>query len=95
MPLLWQQNAFQAKNNEHQSKGKMKLRASIKAYGKAKNLAACFNPELHNKQRSHFTITENQDHILFDIQAEDATALRATVNAITKLLTVYEKAETI
>ena len=93
MPLLWKQNAFQAKNYRNKSKGKMKLRASIKAYGKAKDIAACFNPEMQGKQRSNFTITENKDHIVFDIQAEDATALRATLNAITKLLTVYEKAE--
>jgi len=73
----------------------MKLRASIEAYGKAKDIAACFTLEMRGKHRSNFTITENQDHIVFDIQAEDATALRATLNTITKLLTVYEKAEKI
>jgi len=95
MSLLWKQNAFQTKGYGNKSKGKMKLIAYIKAYGNAKDIAACFNPERQGKQRSNFTITENKDHILFNIQAEDATALRATLNTITKLLTIYEKVEKI
>ena len=95
MPLLWKQDAVQAKNYGNKSKGKMKLRASIKAYGNPKDIAACCKPDMDDQKRSNITITEQEDHVVFDVQAEDATALRATVNAITKLLTVYEKAEKI
>ena len=71
----------------------MKLTAVIKAYGDPKEISACFEPELADKKRSNFTITKNKDHVLFNIKAEDSVALRATLNSITKLLTVYEKME--
>jgi tRNA threonylcarbamoyladenosine modification (KEOPS) complex Pcc1 subunit len=69
----------------------MKLTAEIKAYGNPKELAACFKPELADKKRSNFKITEKKDHLLFEIEAKDSVALRATMNGITKLITVYEK----
>ena len=69
----------------------MKLRAEIKVYGNPEKLYECFEPELVDKKRSKFKIIKKQDCILFDIEADDSVALRATLNGITKLITVYEK----
>jgi tRNA threonylcarbamoyladenosine modification (KEOPS) complex Pcc1 subunit len=43
--------------------------------------------------RSNYTIKKYKDYVEFDIKAKDSIALRATLNSITKLLTVYEKIE--
>ena len=91
MPLLRKQDVVQAKVNKHQSKSKMKLTAEIKVYGDPKELCACFEPELTDKKRANFRIIQREDHILFEVEAEDSVALRATLNGITKLITVYEK----
>jgi len=69
----------------------MKLSAVIKVYGDPDEIYKCFEPELHDKKRSNFKIIKKEDHVLFDIEAEDSVALRATLNGITKLITVYEK----
>ncbi|MEE9525987.1 MAG: KEOPS complex subunit Pcc1 [Candidatus Woesearchaeota archaeon] len=68
----------------------MKLSAEIRVYGDPKELKACFEPELADKKRSNFKIVEKDDHILFEIEADDSVALRATMHGITKLITVYE-----
>jgi tRNA threonylcarbamoyladenosine modification (KEOPS) complex Pcc1 subunit len=69
----------------------MKLSAAIKVYGNPKEIHACFEPELADEKRSNFKIIQKKDHVLFEIEAEDSVALRATLNSITKLITVYEK----
>ena len=69
----------------------MKLSAEIKVYGNPEELFKCFEPELHDKKRSNFKIIKKEDHLLFDVEADDSVALRATLNGITKLITVYEK----
>ena len=69
----------------------MKLNAEIRVEGDPKELLACFEPELADKKRSNFKIKEGKDHIVFEIEAKDSVALRATMNGITKLITVYEK----
>ena len=68
----------------------MKLTAEIKVYGDPKIIYKCFEPELADKKRSNFTITQKKDHVFFEIKAQDSVALRATLNGITKLITVYE-----
>ena len=50
-----------------------------------------FQPEISKKDRSGFSIVKEKDCIRFEVEAEDSIALRATLNSITKLLTVYEK----
>jgi len=69
----------------------MKLTATIKAYGEPKEIFACFKPELKDKKRAYYKIIQKKDYILFEIEAENSVALRATLNGITRLLTVYEK----
>jgi len=69
----------------------MKLNAVVRVFGDPKEICACFEPELADEKRSNFKITKNKDCVLFEIEAEDSVALRATLNSVTKLLTVYEK----
>lgn len=72
----------------------MNYTAEIKAFGDADKILQCFEPEIEKKQnRSKLDIIKNKDHVLFMIEAQDSVALRATLNGITKLLTVFEKAE--
>ena len=73
----------------------MKLKAEIKAYSDPEKLYNCFKPESGKQKRSEYTIEKKEDHCLFTIEAEDSTALRAIMNTITKLITVYEKTKEI
>lgn len=50
-----------------------------------------FAPEDKDIGRARYTITDDATHITFSISADDATALRAQLNAITKLITIWEK----
>ncbi|MBW3000022.1 hypothetical protein KY339_05095 [Candidatus Woesearchaeota archaeon] len=50
-----------------------------------------FLTEVSERQRSKFTISKKMNSIRFEVYAKDATALKATLNTITELLTVYEK----
>lgn len=54
-------------------------------------LIKCFEPEDKVKNRSSYTIVKDGNKIKFNVEAEDSIALRATLNTITKLLTVWEK----
>ena len=69
----------------------MKCQAAIKAFGDVEKICKCFEPEITEKNRANFSIKKEKDHVLFEINAEDSVALRATLNSITKLLTTYEK----
>ena len=61
------------------------------------SLTRAFTPELSHMQgkRSSVSMTYANSQLVFTIIASDATAMRATLNGITKLITVYEKANTI
>ena len=61
----------------------------------AEKIVECFKHEINEKNRANFTIKQEKDYVLFEINAEDSVALRATLNSITKLLTTYEKIEEI
>jgi tRNA threonylcarbamoyladenosine modification (KEOPS) complex Pcc1 subunit len=41
--------------------------------------------------RATYTITKNKQQLLFNIRAEDATALKTAFNTITKVLMIWEK----
>ena len=69
----------------------MKLKAEIVVNNDADLLYKCFKPEMNKWQRAKIEIKRNKDNLHFSIQAEDAVALRATLNSITGLLSVYEK----
>lgn len=57
-------------------------------------LKKCFDAELGSMQtaRSAVVMHQTKDIIQFSVTAHDATAMRATLNSITKLLAVFEKA---
>ena len=69
--------------------------AKIRAYKNPAIIYKCFISESKNLKtnRSSYTIKKRKDYVEFDIKANDSIALRATINSITKLLTVYEKIE--
>lgn len=58
-----------------------------------KDVLKIFEPEIldFKNERSSYIIQEDKNCIKFIIQAKDSVSLRATLNAITKLLTVYER----
>jgi tRNA threonylcarbamoyladenosine modification (KEOPS) complex Pcc1 subunit len=57
------------------------------------NLYTAILPEIENNSwgRSSYTISKNNNSMIITITADDATALRASFNNITKLLAVHEK----
>ena len=72
----------------------MKLKSTIEINDKdPKKLIECFKPEMTDDKRSNFKLKEKENSVLFEIESKDSVALRATLNSITKLLTVYEKME--
>ncbi len=67
--------------------------ARIRVYKNPDIIYKCFCSESKSLKtdRSDYTIKKYKDYIEFNIKAKDSVALRATLNSITKLLTVYEK----
>jgi hypothetical protein len=91
--LLWQQDAVQAKAGLGQDQGKMSYTATLVAEGDPDKLFDCFASEETSFDRSSFTIKKTQEGILFSITANDAVALRATLNSISQLLIIFEGAK--
>ena len=56
-----------------------------------RKIHSCFATEKSDKERSNFSIKKSKGKVIFEINANDAVAFRATTNMITQLLTVYEK----
>lgn len=70
----------------------MKISAEIKIkYPSPEELYKIFQPEISKKDRSGFKLIRGKNNLKFIIESKDSVALRATLNSITKLLTVYEK----
>ena len=69
--------------------------AKIRVYKNPAIIYKCFVSESKNlkSDRSSYTIKKRKDYVEFNIKANDSIALRATLNSIIKLLTVYEKIE--
>ncbi|MBW2997236.1 hypothetical protein KY349_02765 [Candidatus Woesearchaeota archaeon] len=55
-------------------------------------LAECLAPEETSFDRSSFTFSKKEGGLEFNIDANDAVALRATLNTISQLLIVFEGA---
>ena len=57
-------------------------------------LQRCFAAEIPSLQRERSSVMVHtiKDTMHFAVTAEDATALRATLNTITKLLSTFQKA---
>jgi tRNA threonylcarbamoyladenosine modification (KEOPS) complex Pcc1 subunit len=69
----------------------MNLGARIEVVGDAEKIYKCFKPELIKKDRSEYTIRKSKGKIIFEVSAKDPVALRATLNSITQMLTIFEK----
>ena len=70
----------------------MRILANLTVYDKnPEKIFKAFQPEISKRDRSGFSIVKEKDHLKFLVEAKDSVALRATLNSITKLLTVYEK----
>ena len=48
-------------------------------------------PEIQDRNRTKEKISKRGKETIVNIESEDSVALRATLNSITKLCTVYEK----
>ncbi len=70
----------------------MKYTAKLFAEGDPDKLLECLAPEETSFDRSSFTVTKKEEGVEFDITANDAVALRATLNSISQLLIVFEGA---
>ena len=71
----------------------MKYSAKLEIVCDPDKLYDCLAPEVMDFERSKFALKKSDDKVIIDIQAKDAVALRATMNAFTQLLAVYEKAQ--
>jgi tRNA threonylcarbamoyladenosine modification (KEOPS) complex Pcc1 subunit len=73
----------------------MKFTAEIIVKEDINNVHKLFEAEekAFANQRACYEIKKNKDSLIFKISAEDSTALKAVLNSITKILTVYEKAK--
>lgn len=56
-------------------------------------LLELFAPEDKDFGRASYTVSEDGDSTVFRVRADDAVALRAALNAITKLLSLWERSE--
>lgn len=69
----------------------MKLNAEIIVEDDVDLLYKTFKPDIKPWKRSKVKLKKTKNSLIFDIESNDAVALRATLNSITALLTVYEK----
>jgi tRNA threonylcarbamoyladenosine modification (KEOPS) complex Pcc1 subunit len=70
----------------------MNCTAKLFVKGDPEKLFECLTPEETSFDRSSFTINKTKEGLEFDIKANDAVALRATLNSISQLLIVFEGA---
>ncbi|MGM5481279.1 MAG: KEOPS complex subunit Pcc1 [Nanobdellota archaeon] len=79
----------------------MKLESTITAYGSdaadAQRIKTLFETEdkVLSNNRARYTISIKDSNVVFAIAADDSVALRAALNAITKILTIYTKMESL
>jgi len=76
----------------------MNYQVVLKAYGNDAKLAkACIAPEraVKDSDRASFSMTASDKCLKFEVCAKDPVALRATLNSITKMLTVFDKTKKI
>jgi len=71
----------------------MKYRLKLEVMEDPDLIYKCFLSEAGNTERSSISLKKSKDRIVFDIEAKDIIALRATTNSITKLLAIFEKAK--
>lgn len=72
----------------------MKAKATVTVFSNLDEVAKVFGPEdkTLTNGRGSYTIKREEDKLIFYIEAEDSSALRALLNSISKNLIVCEKA---
>ena len=68
------------------------ITAKISATGNPEKMFECMEMEQTSFDRSSFTIKKVEDGLEFNVEAKDATALRSSLNTISQLLIIFEKA---
>lgn len=73
------------------------MRATITVEDKDKHIWTVFQAELKDiiNNRASYTVDNKEGETTFIVEANDFTALRATLNAITKQLVVFEQMQNI
>lgn len=69
----------------------MNYKAELFVEGNPSDLYKLLKNEDIKTHRTECSIKKDKNGIIFNIVSKDSVALRATLNSITKLLTVYEK----
>ena len=69
----------------------MNYTAEIKVKEDVDNVYKCIVPENITRERSSLILKKSDNELLISIEAKDAVALRATINAVTQVLAVYSK----
>ncbi|MBD3310587.1 hypothetical protein GF351_05190 [Candidatus Woesearchaeota archaeon] len=69
----------------------MRLSASISVTDDAEKVYDCLLPEAKKAGRSEIRLKKEDSRLMVIIEADDAVALRSSVNSVLKLLTVFEK----
>lgn len=70
----------------------MKLHALIEAEGDPDKLMSLLLPEMKDRKRSRIDLKPSDKGVTIEVDAEDAVAFRATMNLITQLLSIHERA---
>ena len=72
----------------------MKYSAEIQVHDNLENnleiLYKCLMPEIHKRGRGSVAIEKKHKRLDINIHAEDSVALRAVMNSITQMLTIFE-----
>ncbi|GEM_PF-2445396 len=92
MSILWLKADIQAKNIYNKSKGTLNMYESTLVVNKdSRELERLFASEDKDLNRASYAITKTKTGLIFNIHADDATALKTAFNTITKVLIVWEK----
>lgn len=78
-------------------KGKMKITAEIILEGDSSNIEKLFSAEEKSFQnkRASYELKKEKNKTIFKVSADDSTALRAVLNSITKMISVYETSKAV
>ena len=69
----------------------MDYKAEIKVSEDPENIQKCLVPEKITRDRSTLSLEKGDGFLKIRVEARDAVAFRATMNAVTQALSVYSK----
>lgn len=90
--LLRVEDYLQGADDHDKGPGAM-IEAVVTLHDDIDDLEHLFATETFAHARAEYTVKRVDDAIIITISAEDATALRATITSITRVLAVYERAK--